>query len=98
MTGRDAESDRRMRKRVVTGSVGKTFGQGLESGTVCDDRRPPVMLHALCIMHNASPVISSEGVHRIYIRPVLGLKFLRLASLPILHFPIPHKDRFLLRE
>ena len=41
--------------------------------------------------HHASPVISSEGVHRIYIRPVFALNFLRLASLPILHFPLPHR-------
>ena len=40
-------------------------------------------------MRNASPVISSEGVHKIYIRHVFGLYFLRLASLPTFLFPFP---------
>ena len=85
MTGRDAESDRRMRKRVVTGSVGKTFGQGLEPAWV----HATIIGHAPCFMHNASPVISSDGVQRIYIRYVFGLNFLRLASLLTFHFPFP---------
>ena len=42
-------------------------------------------------MHHASPVISSEGVHRTYIRPAFGLNFLRLAPLPILHFHFPRR-------
>ena len=41
--------------------------------------------------HRASPVISSAGVHRTYIRPGFGLNFLRLASLPLLHFPFPNR-------